>query len=323
MSMTREATAFGPATVGNIAVGFDLLGHALASGVGDRVTVRRAPSRQVRIMGVSGCVSELPRDPTQNTATAGLVRLIEELELSHGFEVWIEKGIALGSGMGGSAASAAAGVMAASAVLDTPLSDRQLYAYGLLSEAVATGAAHGDNLAPCLFGGVQMVLPGEASQPWRPVSAPPGLFCALAHPEYRLDTRVAREALRGAYGLHEFVAQVGYLAAFLDACWRSDAREAGLMLRDVLVEPRRAALIPGFEAVKSAALAHGALGCSISGAGPSVFAWCEGEDAARTVSQAMVTAFHDAAGLRAHNYVSRLDAPGARVEHVADIEVCD
>ena len=318
MSSPSTATAFAPATVGNIAVGFDLLGHAIR-GPGDWVTLRRIEGQPtVRLEEVGGVVSSLPEDPGENTATAGLVALIEDLDLDFGFAVSIRKGLALGSGMGGSAASAAASIVAASSLLASPLSTAQLFHYGLLGECVASGSPHGDNLAPALFGGIQLV---SSLSPPRLISvpAPDGLFCALVHPHTRLDTAHARRLLDRSFSLHHFVTQSSHLATFLAACWTSDIDTLRHVLRDDLVEPLRAPLIPGFDTVKHAALEHGAIGCSISGAGPSLFAWCEGEEAAHEVARAMQSGFADH-GLESDLFVSPIDAPGAHlVERIPDV----
>ena len=309
--MSRQrAKAFAPATVGNIAVGFDLLGHALDA-VGDTVTIQRLDTPEVVIANILNADVPLPMDPEKNTATAGLVRLIAEKNLSFGFEVTIEKGIALGSGMGGSASSAAASIVAAEALLDEPLSDLERFDYALTGEAVASGAAHGDNLAPALFGGIQLVT---SIDPVRitPIPAPEGVVCALAHPHARLDTRKARAVLARDFDLHDFIHQSGLLAGFLAACFNNDLEMLEAHLADILIEPLRAPLIVGFEQVKQAALAEGALGCSISGAGPSVFAWCRGEEAGQRTLDAMSAAFRDA-GFEVDAYLSPVDARGARL----------
>lgn len=309
--MSRQsARAFAPATVGNIAVGFDLLGHALDA-VGDIVTVKRIDTPEVIIAEIIGADVPLPTDPEKNTATAGLVRLIAEKNLAFGFEVTIEKGIALGSGMGGSASSAAASIVAAEALLAAPLTDLERFDYALTGETVASGAAHGDNLAPALFGGIQLVT---SVDPVRitPIPAPEGVVCALAHPHARLDTKRARAVLARDFDLHDFIHQSGLLAGFLAACFNNDLAMLEAHLADILIEPLRAPLIEGFDEVKRAALDAGALGCSISGAGPSVFAWCHGEASGQRVLDAMTAAF-SAAGFGCDAYLSPVDARGARL----------
>jgi homoserine kinase len=308
-SHITEATAFAPASVGNVAVGFDIMGLAL-DGAGDHVTVRRVAQPGVRLIATRGVAGALPADPRANCATAGLIALIDALGLAWGVEVEVDKGIAMGSGMGGSAASAAGAVVAMSALLDQPLSNADLLRFALVGEQVASGSAHADNLAPCLFGGLQLVM-GRDPVRTRRLPTPAGLVCVLVHPHMSLETRRARAALERPWTLAEFVAQSERLAGFITACHQGDPGLLAQSLEDVLVEPHRAPLIPGFEAVKRAALDAGALGASISGAGPSVFAWCEAAHA-EAARDAMRAAFGDA-GLDSDCLISPLDAPGARV----------
>ncbi len=307
--LMRVATAYAPASVGNIAVGFDILGHSL-EGAGDRATVRSVPGKGVRILGITGVVTELPKVAAQNTAGRALEALLAHHPVGHGFEVSLEKGIALGSGMGGSAASAVAALVAANALLPTPLSLAELYHLAMEGEAAASGAKHGDNVAPQLLGGM-VIAPVEGAPVSVPV--PPEWHIALVHPHFVLETRVARAALAGPYELHDFVQQSERLSLVLAGCFRGDARLVKRGLEDVLVEPRRARLIPGFAAVKRAALEAGAMGASISGAGPSCFGWFTTREAAYVGAVAMATAFQDV-GLESDRLVSKVAGPAARVE---------
>ena len=306
--MSRDqASAFAPASVGNIGVGFDILGHTVA-GPGDRATVRRIAAADVRIAAIRGSRSELPHEAARNTAGAALIALREALALPYGFEIELDKGIALGSGMGGSAASCVAALVAANALLDAPLSREQLYPFAVTGEAVASGGRHGDNVGPMLLGGVALTTADRLV----PIPVPPHWTCVLVHPDAVLETRRAREALRGHYELREFVTQSAHLALVLAGCFRGDAALVRAGLADVLVEPRRAPLIAGFGAVKQAALDHGALGASISGAGPSVFAWFESAAAAAPAAAAMQQAFR-AAGVASEAFVSPVAGPRAEV----------
>lgn len=312
----RTATAFAPASVGNVGVGFDVLGHAL-DGAGDRATVRRTASGRVEILGIRGLVPVLPLEAEQNTAGRALMSLLAHAPRGTGFELELDKGIALGSGMGGSASSAVAALVAANATLDAPVSNEVLYECALDGEAVASGSRHGDNVAPILLGGL-VIAPAKGAPV--PVPVPDDLWCALVHPHLVLETKHARAALAGHYELHDFVAQSEGLALVLAGCFRGDLDLIRRGLRDVLVEPRRAALIPGFAGVKAAALDGGALGSSISGAGPSVFAWCRGRASAQLVAALMRAEFArtegdvDHAGVGADVFVSPVAARGARIE---------
>ncbi len=302
-----EARAFAPASVANVAVGFDLLGYAVA-GVGDTVTVRRIDAPEVRIAAIRGTAVDLPRRAAANTAGAALIALRQALALPFGFEIEIDKGIPLSSGMGGSAASCVAALVAANALLDAPLGRDQLYLHALDGEAVASGSRHGDNLGPMFLGGLVL----STLERLVPVPVPAHWHSLLVHPDAQLETRRARAALQGNYGLGEFVAQSTNLALVLAGCHAGDAGLVRAGLRDVLVEPRRAPLIAGFGAAQQAALAAGAMGASISGAGPSVFAWFESADAAQAAAPAVQAAFA-AAGFDSQSWVTPLHSPGARL----------
>lgn len=308
--MNAAARAFAPASVGNIGVGFDLLGHAI-DGPRDVATVRRIDEPTVRIDGIGGSApgaSSLPLDAARNTAGRALLALREALSLPYGFALELDKGIPLGSGLGGSAASCVAALVAANALLDAPLPREDLYAFSLDGESVASGSRHGDNVAPMLLGGVVMATPTRMIA----LPVPDWLHCVVVHPDQVLETRRSREVLVEPYPLHDVVAHSGHLALFLTGLQRGDPGLIGEGLQDVLVEPRRAPLIPGFAAVKAAALAHGALGASISGGGPSVFAWFPSRSAAEAAAPAMREGF-TAAGHASRAHVSPVAAPRAEV----------
>ena len=305
--MRQRAAAFAPASVGNVGVGFDILGHTIA-GPGDRVIVTRSDAPGVRIAAVRGCETALPTEAGRNTAGAALLALCNALGLDSGFEIEIEKGIPYGSGMGGSAASAVAALVAANTLLDVPLSREELYPFALDGEAVASGSHHGDNVGAMLLGGLVLATADRLV----PVPVPAGLQCVLVHPHAVLETRAARAALEGHYDLATFVEQSANLAQLLAGCFGNDVSLIASALNDVLIEPRRSALIPGFERVKNAALDAGALGASISGAGPSVFAWCENAATARLAAPAMREAFARA-GLASDAWISPVAGPRTEV----------
>ena len=305
--MKHSASAFAPASVGNVGVGFDILGHVIA-GAGDTVTVRRIDVLEVHIAAIRGTTVDLPLDAPSNTAGAALIALREALQLPFGFEVEIDKGIPLGSGMGGSAASCVAALVAANELLDEPLSREALYPYALVGEAVASGGRHGDNLGPMLLGGLVLATAEHLVK----VPVPEAWHSVLVHPDAILETRRAREALKGDYTLSEFVAQSANLALVLAGCHAGDAQLVRAGLKDVLVEPRRSPLIVGFDAAKQAALDAGAMGASISGAGPSVFGWFESRAQAEAAAPAIQAAFA-AAGFDSQAWVSPLNSPAAKV----------
>lgn len=310
MQARDEARAFAPASVGNIGVGFDILGHSIA-GPRDVAIVRRIEEPVVRIRAVRGNVvgaSSLPLDSERNTAGRALLSLRARLDIAFGFELELEKGIALGSGLGGSAASCVAALVAANTLLDAPLSREALYPFALDGESVSSGSRHGDNVAPMLLGGVVLAT----STRMIPLPAPEWLHAVVVHPEQVLETRRSREVLAAPYPLPQVVAQGAHLALFLTGLQRGDAALIREGLCDVLVEPRRMTLIPGFAAVKAAALDHGALGASISGGGPSVFAWFASKAEAEAAAPPMRAAF-SAAGFDSCTYVSPVVGPRAEI----------
>ncbi|MDR0183773.1 homoserine kinase [Lysobacter arvi] len=309
-SRPRLARAFAPGSVGNIGVGFDLLGHSIA-GVRDVALVRRIDEPVVRIAAIRGDVAgvdTLPLQAERNTAGQALIALRATLGLSHGFELELEKGIPLGSGLGGSAASCVAALVAANALLDAPLPREALYAFALDGESVSSGSRHGDNVAPMLLGGVVMATATRMI----PLDVPAWLHAVVVHPDQVLETRRARAVLADPYPLHVVVEQSAHLALFLTGLQRGDATLLREGLRDLLVEPRRAPLIPGFAAAKAAALEHEALGASISGAGPSTFAWFASHAQAEAAAPAMQAAFADA-GYGSRAYVTPVAGPRADV----------
>lgn len=308
--MSRSVRAFAPASVGNIGVGFDLLGHAI-DGPRDVAVVERIDEPGVRIDAIRGDVAGagvLPLDAALNTAGAALLSLRESLSLPFGFAMQLEKGIPLGSGLGGSAASCVAALVAANALLDAPLPREALYAFALDGESVSSGSRHGDNVAPMLLGGVALAT----AERMVALPAPDWLHAVVVHPDQVLETRRSRAVLADPYPLHDVVEHSAYLAQFLLGLQRGDEALLRAGLRDVLVEPRRAPLIPGFARVKQAALDHGALGASISGGGPSVFAWFASKAEAEAAAPAMRGGFVDA-GFDARAYVSPVNAPRADV----------
>ena len=303
--MTCAARAFSPGSVGTVGVGFDLLGHPIA-GIGDTASVRRVDAPGVRILGIRGYAQDLPLTASRNTAGAALEAMQAALALPFGFELELDKGIPIGSGMGGSAASCIAALVAANTLLDAPLQRHELYPFAQAGESVASGGRNGDNIGPMLLGGLVLASADRLTR----VHVPAHWHCAVVHPHLQLETLRARGVLDGPYTRGQFVAQSAALAQLLLGCERGDPSLVRSGLRDVLVEPRRAPLIPGFSAVKQAALDAGAMGASISGAGPSVFAWCEEMAAAEQAGARMAEEFRNA-GLDSDVHLTAIDCPGA------------
>jgi homoserine kinase len=304
-----SATAFAPASVGNVAIGFDILGFAVDA-LGDRVTVARRPEPGVVITRVRGIAGDLPTDPARNTAGQALLAMQEALRPPFGFAMEIDKGIPLGSGLGGSAASAVAAVVAANALLPQPCNKLELLKFAMQGEAVASGSLHVDNIAPSLFGGLVLTV-GIDHPRVKQIPVPPEVRAIILHPHMFLSTKQARAILRRTVDLSDFVWQTANLAGFISGCYTNDLDLIRASLEDVVIEPQRQALIPGFQDVRRAAIAAGALGCSISGAGPTTFAWARKEDAP-SVRNAMRDEFARNS-IELDEWIVAIESTGARV----------
>ena len=305
----ERASAFAPASVGNVAIGFDILGFAIDT-LGDRVTVTRRETPGVEIAAVRGVAEEVPLEASDNTAGRALLALQDAVRLRFGFRVEIDKGIPLGSGLGGSAASAVGAVVAANALLPQPLSRLELLQFAMAGEALASGARHADNIAPCLFGGLALTV-GIDHPRVKQIPVPAAIRAVIVHPHMFLATAKARAILKLSVELSDFVWQTANLAGFISGCYTDDLDMIRASFQDVVIEPQRAALIPGFNEVRRGAMEAGALGCSISGAGPSMFAWTL-EATAPAVLAAMRRELARQT-LATDQWVGELRSPGARL----------
>jgi homoserine kinase len=306
----QSVTAFAPATVSNVGCGFDVLGFAI-DGPGDEVTVRFA-ERGITIDRIADDGGRLPRDPMRNTAGVAAHALLSALGDPRGIALSVRKGLPLSSGLGGSAASAAAAVVAVDALLgaQTPLD--VLVGCALEGERVGSGSAHPDNIVPAICGGFVLV---RSSQPLDIVHlpVPAGLTAVVVHPPLEIETAAARVLLGETIALADGVRQWANLGALVDALHRSDFELLSRALLDVVAEPRRQQLVPGLEAIKRAAIGGGALGAGLSGSGPSLFALCRDRPSADRVAAAMTAAVSAHIPGTSHVYVSAIATAGARV----------
>ena len=300
--------AFAPATVANVVCGFDVFGFAVEA-PGDTVSMRWSDSPDVRILAIHGDGGQLPLESDRNTASAAVIQFLKQAGIERGVEMEISKGLPLGSGMGSSAASAVAALVAVNALTGLNLSREALLPFAMESERIACGSAHADNVAPGLFGGFVLV---RSYDPLDVVSIPfPGtLSCVLVHPDLELKTRDARRVLRQTLSLKDAVTQWGNTAGMVAGLMKGDLALIGRSMEDKVAEPVRSLLIPGYEQVRRAAVDAGAIGCGISGSGPTMFALCDGD--AQAVGAAMLEAFR-LAGLSGSVFHSRLNPAGATV----------
>ncbi|NRA95877.1 MAG: homoserine kinase [Planctomycetes bacterium] len=308
MTEAPSVTATAPATIANLGPGFDLLGLALPAPC-DRVTARLMGASGVRIASQIGDDGRLPTEAERNTAGIAAMATLRRAGIDVGIELDIDKGMPIGSGLGSSAASAAAAACAVNALIGSPLRRSELVAACVDAEAAVSGR-HADNVAPSLLGGLVLVLSVDPLDIVR-LPVPEGLLAVVATPDFELETRRAREALPKNVPLTDATFNSGRLAAFVTACFSNDLGLLARAVDDRLHVPARAPLIPGCEDVMQSARDAGALASSISGSGPSVFAFCHGAETSTRVASAMREAFAKA-GLDSHAHVGSADSPGAR-----------
>jgi homoserine kinase len=304
------ATAFAPATVSNVACGFDVLGFALDE-PGDEVTARLTDGG-VTIADILGDGGRLPREAARNTAGVAVLALLTTLGARRGVALTIRKGLPLSSGLGGSAASAAAAVVAVDALLGANTPVDTLITCALEGERLGAGSAHADNVAPSICGGFVLVRRANPPDVLR-LPVPHGLTAVVVHPELEIETARARALLGDTVPLADAVRQWANMGALVDGLHRGDFAVIARSLEDTIAEPRRAPLVPGLALIKRAAADAGALGCSLSGSGPSLFALCENGTIARRVAEAMTAAVRTHIGGEPQTYVSPIASRGARV----------
>ena len=306
---------FAPASVSNLGAGFDIFGLAL-EGRGDEVVVRAAPGEGIMSLTVTGDGGRVPTDPLRNAAALAVQGVLERLDAGAdsgtGVAIEVHKGIPLASGLGGSAASAVAGAVAADALLGGGLDRTALLECALIGERKGSGANHADNAAPSLIGGFVLVLPGLPTQMVQ-LPTPGDMMVAVAHPALEVETRRARTILGDTIAIGAGITQWGNAAGMVAGLYEGDWEVIARCLCDAVAEPVRARLVPGFEQVREAALGAGAVGAGLSGSGPSVFGLCRGRGVAESVAIAMADAFREHAGVESDLVVSSANARGARI----------
>jgi homoserine kinase len=303
------ASASAPASIGNVAVGFDILGQAFDA-ARDTVTAVREAEPGVRLGKVSGLVSSLPSEPRSNTALAAAQAVLDAAKAPFGVTLDIDKGVPLAAGMGGSAASAVAAAAAVNALLDTPFATDDLLPFCLEGERVASDPPHWDNVMASLLGGLVLAASEELPLVQR-LPVPDGITTVILHPEVEVKTSEARALLKSDVPMKLTVEHSRRVAAFVAGCATNDLDLIRAGLVDLLVEPQRQHLLPVLPKVREAALRAGALGCSFSGSGPSVFSWALSADA-DAVEAAMAQAFA-AANIPARAYRAPVDSKGVQV----------
>ena len=298
---------FCPATIANVSCGFDVLGLALDS-VGDEMVVRKTPKKGIKIIKIEG--QDLPLETEKNVSGVAGLALLEQSNYEGGFEIEIDKRIKPGSGIGSSAASSAGAVWAMNELLGKPFSNLELTQFAMQGEKLASSVAHADNVAPAIYGGFTLV---RSYEPLDIVSipTPDELFATVIHPQIEIKTSDSRKILKTKLTLETGIRQWGNLGGLVAGLFQSDYDLIGRSLEDHVVEPIRSILIPGFDAIRSNTLQAGALGCGISGSGPSIFALSKGKTIAEKVAEAMHKTY-SSIGIDFDIHVSKVNTQGVK-----------
>ena len=303
----NEIRLFSPATVANVSCGFDVLGFCLDS-IGDEMVIRKSVEKGIRITKIEGY--DLPFEVEKNVAGVSALAMYEAAKPDCGFEIEIYKHIKPGSGVGSSSASAVGSVYGMNVLLGNPYSKTELTAFAMKGEAVASQSEHADNIAPALFGGFTLVKsldPLEVLQ----IPTPSDLFAVVIHPQIEIKTSDARKILPKTIALKDAITQWSNVGSLIHGLHTNNYDLISRSLKDVVVEPFRSQLIPGFESIKKTALSYGALGTGISGSGPSVFSLCKSKTSALDVEKA-IRETYEKQNIPFEIYVSKINLNGIK-----------
>jgi len=307
---SQSIKVFAPASVSNVGPGFDILGFALHE-PGDEIILTKTNNDKLVINKITGDNGKLPFEVERNTASVAIKSLMDKYEIRVGISVEINKKMGLGSGLGSSAASAVAAVVAANELLELGLDKNQLLEHALAGEFVASKAIHADNVAPALFGGIVLIRdynPIDIIQ----IPPPKDLYCTIIYPDIEIKTSEARAILPGNVPLKDMISQTGNIASLIYGLSTSDYELISRSLNDAVIEPVRSELITGYSEIKKAAIDAGALGSSISGSGPSLFALSNSEDVANKIAVDTKTVV-DSLGIGSVTYVSKINEIGPKI----------
>ncbi len=308
--MRESIKVFAPATVANVTCGFDILGFAVDQ-PGDEIMLRKSNSGSVNIIQITGDEGALPLDPDKNTCSVVIKKFLSDLGLEQGIDIFLDKKMPLGSGLGSSAASSVAAIFAINELMGSPLRLDELLPYAMEGERVACGAAHADNVAPGLYGGFVLIRSYDPLDVIK-LKTPEHLFATLVHPHIEVKTKDAREILRKQIYFKESVKQSGNVAGLIAGLLTSDFGLISRSMHDYIVEPIRSILIPGYNEIKEAAMEMGALGAGISGSGPSIFALSNDKDISKKIAVEMRRIYTNF-NIESETYVSRISQNGPRI----------
>tara|TARA_R110002012_G_scaffold112553_1_gene258352 strand:+ start:343 stop:1266 length:924 start_codon:yes stop_codon:yes gene_type:complete len=303
----EEIKVFCPATIANVSCGFDVLGLALDS-VGDEMTIRKISEKGIRITKIIG--QDLPLETENNVAGVAGLAFLEKSDYEGGFEIEIDKRIKPGSGIGSSAASSTGAVWGMNELLGRPFSKLELVKFAMQGEKLASDVAHADNVAPAIFGGFTLVRSYEPLD-IIPIPTPSELFATVIHPQIEIKTSDSRKILKTTISMQQGIQQWGNLGGLVAGLFQNDYDLIGRSLHDHIVEPIRSILIPAFDEIKANAIKAGALGCGISGSGPSIFALSKGEEIAQKVADSMKETYQNI-GVDFDIHISKVNSQGVK-----------
>ncbi len=303
----KTIKVFAPATVANLSCGFDVLGCCLDT-VGDEMVISLTSEAGVKITKIEGAI--LPMDTHKNVAGVAVEALLKKYGKDIGIEIEIYKKIKAGSGIGSSAASSAGAVWAVNQLLNQPFSPQELVEFAMEGEKLASGNAHADNVAPALLGGFTLVRSYDPLDIIK-LNTPKDLVMTVLHPQIEVKTSDSRSVIKHTVSLKQAIQQWGNVGGLVAGLCTEDYSLIGRSLEDVIIEPLRSILIPEFTAVKEAAIAKGALGCGISGSGPSIFALSKGIETANLVAETLQKTYSKT-GLEFDIHVSKINNQGVK-----------
>ena len=295
-----------PATVANLSCGYDILGLCLDN-PSDEIEISKITENKILIESIKSNFSNIPTDPKKNTGGLPAILIHKKLKLDFGFKIKIKKGIPLFGGMGSSAATAVGVVYGINELLGNPLSDEEIISYALEGERISSKIPHADNIGPCLLGGLILI---KSIKPVDLIKIPIGpLYVSVIHPDIKISTKMAREILPKSIKMEDATKQWSNIAGLTYGFTVNDFNIIKRSMEDVIIEPIRSKLIPGFHKIKNSAIKGGAIGCSISGSGPSIFAISQNKNDAEKVLSAMRKTADNFSYLF-HSYISPINHSG-------------
>ena len=306
----KSIKASAPATVANVSCGFDIFGFAVEDPA-DEVIITLKDKPGVVIKQITGDEGRLPLEADRNTSGVAVQEFLKAIDSTMGAEIVLNKNLPLGSGMGSSAASSVAALVAINTLFDEPLTREQLLPFAMEAERIACGSAHADNVAPSLLGGFVLIRGYEPLDVTK-IPTPANLYCTLVHPHLELKTSDSRRVLRPTIPMKDAITQWGNIAGMVVGLMKPDYGLIQRSLTDVVAEPVRSVLIPGFNKIKQVSIDNGALGCGISGSGPTIFSLSTERAVAEKVGQAIQQQF-ELLQLKSEVYVSKINEVGARI----------